>query len=66
MEMQVNSRSEGKMADIIVVEDNEEIGELLSDFLQAEGYDTYLADSGEEALEIYERSGRAPTRRLLS
>ncbi len=57
MEMQVNSRSEGKMADIIVVEDNEEIGELLSDFLQAEGYDTYLADSGEEALEIYETEG---------
>lgn len=41
------------MADIIIVEDNEEIGGLLSDFLEAEGYDTYLALSGEEALEIY-------------
>ncbi|MCM1179699.1 MAG: response regulator transcription factor [Clostridium sp.] len=41
------------MADIIIVEDNEEIGGLLADFLEAEGYDTYLALSGEEALELY-------------
>ena len=40
------------MADIIVVEDNEELGTLLSDFLKAEGYDVYLAVSGEESLEI--------------
>lgn len=45
------------MADIIVVEDNEEIGTLLSDFLEAEGYDTYLAVSGEEALAVYEDEG---------
>lgn len=45
------------MADIIVVEDNQEIGELLADFLLAEGYDTYLALSGEEALELYEAEG---------
>lgn len=45
------------MADIIVVEDNQEIGELLSDFLRAEGYDAYLALTGEEALEIYETEG---------
>lgn len=45
------------MADIIVVEDNEEIGGLLTDFLEAEGYDTYLALSGEEALEIFESEG---------
>lgn len=45
------------MADIIVVEDNEEIGSLLSDFLEADGYDTYLALNGEEALEIYEQEG---------
>ena len=45
------------MADIIVVEDHEELGELLSDFLQAEGYDVYLAGSGEEGLEIYEAEG---------
>ena len=41
------------MADIIVVEDNEEIGGLLQDFLIAEGYDAYLATTGEEGLEVY-------------
>ena len=40
-----------------MVEDNEEIGGLLADFLTAEGYDVYLAVSGEEALEIYEAEG---------
>ncbi|MDO5126277.1 MAG: response regulator transcription factor [Eubacteriales bacterium] len=45
------------MADIIVVEDNEEIGSLLTDFLIAEGYDVYLASSGEEGLEIFEDEG---------
>ncbi len=45
------------MADIIVVEDNLELGGLLSDFLQAEGYDVYFAESGEEGLEIYQSEG---------
>lgn len=45
------------MADIIIVEDNEEIGTLLADFLEAEGYDTYLAGSGEEAIDIFEDEG---------
>jgi DNA-binding response OmpR family regulator len=45
------------MADIIVVEDDKEIGELLMDFLVAEGYDTYLAPTGEEALDVYEDEG---------
>lgn len=45
------------MADIIVVEDNEEIGGLLQDFLIAEGYDVYLALTGEEALEVYGTDG---------
>lgn len=43
--------------DILIVEDNEEIGGLLSDFLEAEGYDAYLALSGEEALQVYEEEG---------
>ncbi len=42
------------MADILVVEDNEELGVLLSDFLTAEGYDVYHALSGEEAMDILE------------
>ena len=45
------------MADIIVVEDNEEIGGLLQDFLMAEGYDAYLAVTGEEGLEVFESEG---------
>lgn len=45
------------MADIIIVEDNKEIGGLLADFLEADGYDTYLAVTGEEALEVYESEG---------
>lgn len=43
--------------DILIVEDNQEIGGLLSDFLEAEGYDVYLALSGEEALEVYAQEG---------
>ncbi len=50
-------REGATLADIIVVEDNEELGEVLSDFLKAEGYDVYLANLGEEALEIYESEG---------
>ena len=45
------------MADIIIVEDNKEIGELLADFLLAEGFDCYLAGSGEEGLTIFEEEG---------
>lgn len=45
------------MADILVVEDTVEIGEMLHDFLVAEGYDVYHATSGEEALEIYDSEG---------
>lgn len=45
------------MADIIIVEDNAEIGGLLSDFLKAEGYDAYLALTGEEGLAVYDQEG---------
>lgn len=45
------------MMDILIVEDNEEIGVLLQDFLEAEGYDVYFATSGEEALEVYAEEG---------
>lgn len=41
------------MADIILVEDNEDVGMLLYDFLEAEGYDVYHATTGEEALEVF-------------
>jgi Response regulators consisting of a CheY-like receiver domain and a winged-helix DNA-binding domain len=45
------------MADILIVEDHKEIGGLLCDFLRAEGYCTYLAKSGEEALAYYKKEG---------
>ena len=45
------------MVDIIVVEDNDEIGEVLADFIEAEGYDVYLSSNGEEALSVFEDEG---------
>lgn len=45
------------MLDILVVEDNKEIGTLLSDFLRKENYTVTVADTGEKALDIYERYG---------
>lgn len=45
------------MLDILIVEDNKEIGTLLSDFLRHENYVVSIADTGEKALDIYERYG---------
>jgi len=45
------------MPDIIVVEDNLEIGNLLCDFLRRENYTVSLAESGKKALELYEKYG---------
>lgn len=45
------------MTDVLIVEDNEELAVLLRDFLQSEGYRTVFCQTGEEALEIYERQG---------
>ena len=45
------------MADIIIVEDNIEIGNLLCDFLRKEKYSVCLATSGEKALELFEKYG---------
>ena len=45
------------MADIIIVEDNVEIGNLLCDFLRKEKYSVCLATTGEKALELYEKYG---------
>ncbi|MDD4111965.1 MAG: response regulator transcription factor [Herbinix sp.] len=41
------------MTDILIVEDNKEIGNLLRDFLKAEGYTVQLVESGEEALACF-------------
>lgn len=43
--------------DILIVEDNKEIGELLCDFLRRENYTVSLCDTAEKALTIYEKYG---------
>ena len=43
------------MLDILIVEDNKEIGILLCDFLRKENYTVSVARTGEKALEIYEK-----------
>lgn len=45
------------MTDILVVEDNQELSDLLCDFLQAEGYSVRSAANGEDALALYETYG---------
>lgn len=45
------------MLDIIIVEDNTEIGELLKDFLSKEGFAVSIATTGEKALDLYDRYG---------
>jgi len=45
------------MLDIIVVEDNEEIGKLLCEFLQKEQYTVSVAKTGEKAIELFEKYG---------
>ncbi len=45
------------MFDIIIVEDDEEIGKLLSVFLKKENYKVALTDTGEKAMDIYEAYG---------
>jgi DNA-binding response OmpR family regulator len=43
--------------DILIVEDNKELLQLLTDFLRAEGYTVSTAENGEKALSLYERYG---------
>ena len=45
------------MLDILIVEDNVEIGNLLCTFLRKENYTVSLAASGEKAMDIYETYG---------
>lgn len=45
------------MLDILIVEDNKEIGTLLCDFLQKENYMVSVADTGEKALALWEKYG---------
>lgn len=45
------------MLDILIVEDNMEIAVLLSDFLRKENYVVSVADTGEKAMDLYEKYG---------
>jgi DNA-binding response OmpR family regulator len=45
------------MPDILIVEDNKEIATLLCDFLRKENYTVSVAQTGEKALDLYERYG---------
>ena len=43
--------------DILIVEDNKELLQLLTDFLRADGYTVSTAENGEKALSLYEKYG---------
>ena len=45
------------MVDVLVIEDNREIGGLLLDFLEAEGFSAWLCGSGEEGLAWFRQEG---------
>ena len=45
------------MPDIIVVEDNEEIGSVLCEYLKKENYTVALAPNGSKALDVFEKYG---------
>ena len=45
------------MTDILIVEDDKELSTLLTDFLRAEGYTVSCVESGERALQLFERYG---------
>ena len=45
------------MMDVLIMEDNREIGGMLLDFLTAEGFSACLACSGEEGLALFRQQG---------
>ncbi|MCR4715970.1 MAG: response regulator transcription factor, partial [Lachnospiraceae bacterium] len=45
------------MIDILIVEDNKELSDVLTDFLRAEGYVVSVASDGNKALTQYEMYG---------
>lgn len=45
------------MTDILIVEDDRELSSLLTDFLRAEGYTVSAVDSGDRAIQLFERYG---------
>ena len=45
------------MTDILIVEDDKELAALLTDFLRDEGYTVSATDSGERAVQLFEKYG---------
>lgn len=45
------------MTDILIVEDDKELSSLLTDFLRAEGYTVSAVESGDRAMQLFERYG---------
>lgn len=45
------------MIDILVIEDNKEIGILLCDFLMADGYSVHLSETGQKGADFFEKEG---------
>ena len=45
------------MTDILIVEDDRDLRDLLTEFLRAEGYTVSAVDSGERAVELFARYG---------
>lgn len=45
------------MTDILIVEDDKEIADVLCDFLRAENWTVSVAETGENALSLYEKYG---------
>jgi DNA-binding response OmpR family regulator len=44
------------MVDLLIIEDNEDLGSILCDFLKRDGYTLYLAKNGEEGLDYLENN----------
>ena len=45
------------MTDILIVEDDKELADLLTDFLRDEGYTVSSVAGGERAIQLFERYG---------
>lgn len=45
------------MVDLLIIEDNVELGTILCEFLARDGYSLYHALSGEEGMEYFEKNG---------
>ena len=45
------------MTDVLIVEDDKELNMLLTDFLRTEGYIVTAVESGERAIQVFERYG---------